>query len=352
MKRLFAGIIAITLSACATAPKPVGQPPATVMEAIEQATADTRARRDPALPSLLVGVSRGASREFAVFGEPSLKDSSVVPATAITKPLTALLLASYVAEGTVSLDDKIGVGSCGEDQLSSFCFHGTATTYQHLVQHTAGLPADVDGARDGYSSGDLQDFLANFQLSIEPGKRFRQSDAGYAALGMAMARHTRQPYVRGLTTRVLPQLGLDTMTFMPAPGALYPGVADGTPVNWTPDPEALWPGGSIAANADEMLRLAEIHLHPDDNALVEAIRLTQRVSSGIEAADGSTAANGWLYLERLDTYWQSGSTPGYATFVAFSPRADAAVVMVANTAIEDDRLAEAAFRLIETLPSR
>ncbi len=346
------------LASCATGPQPAAepeQPPASVREAIDRAAAPLLARRDPALPSLVIGVSRRGQDDWATYGDAGVGPQSLVRVASMTKPLTALLAASWVAEGTISYDGKIGTSSCSKDLLDAFCFHGTPTTYRHLIEHTSGLPLEPDNIAPGFAARDLQDFLARFQLSIEPGQRFRYSTTGYAALGMALERVTRTPYADGLSARVLGPLGLTSMTFAPSADALAPGFEDGILVADPARPAVLWPSGGLAGTPEDLLRLANINLRPNDiPELAEAIRLTHRVSSGIEAFPGSVAGLGWFYFEALDAFWHAGSTHGTANFVMFSPKTQTSIVIVTNTTLPaDGRLAGAAFDLLgklDTLP--
>lgn len=348
-------ILIALLASCATPPLPTPEaspPPKTVAEAIQQATAGLVARKDPAIPSLVVGVWRGGAQEFHTYGDRRATPSSLVRVASMTKPLSALLVATYVADGTLSYDTPVGVGSCTEREVSAFCFRGAATTFQHLVQHTSGLPQEPDNMGPDYSAASLQDFVARYQLSIEPGKRFRYSTAGYAALGMALARRTHVPFARTLAERVIDPLGLTATTFTPT-GALLPGFDHDAVAPDSPRPEALWPSGGLASTPQDLLRLATINLHPDEvPALADAIRLTQRVTSEITAFDTSQTALGWFYFEPLEVYWHGGSTTGYDVFTAFSPGTDTAIVLVANTTLpHDGRLAAAGFDLFGKLAS-
>lgn len=326
--------------------------PTTVPEVIQRGAAPL-VQNTPKAPGLVVGVWRAGDTTWETFGPQAaeVRPDSSFRVASMTKPLVGLLLATYVVDGTLKYEDPIGVGTCDEKKVSSFCFRGAATTYQHLLQHTAGLPTEPDNLTPTYAPGDLQDFLARYELSIQPGARFRYSTVGYAALGMTLERVTRTPFPDALQQRVLTPLGLESTTFMPDPGELVPGYENGELVADPARPPVLWPSGGQASTPADMLHLAVANLQPDNYPdLAEAIRITHRVTSDISAFDTSNPALGWFYFEALDAFWHAGSAPGYTTFVTFSPRTQTAIVLLANTSVPNDgRFAKAAFQMLGQL---
>lgn len=352
MDRLIILLVLSLVAACATNRTTTDKepPPTTVSEAIQQSISPLLTRSDPTF-SLIIGVSRAGERQFIAYPDQSLMPDSVLRIGSATRPMTALLLATYIEDGSLSYDDPIGVGSCTADQLSAFCFRGAATSFRHLTTHTSGLPAEPDNMTLQYDTGRLQDFLARFQLSIEPGVRFRDSTTGYALLGMALTRHTRTPFEEALQVRVVDPLGLTATTYTPAADALVPGFEGGTQVADPASPPVLWPAAGLASTPSDLLRFLEANLRPGETpALAQAIELTQRASSKISAPRDSLAAPGWLYSEARGIYWHAGSARGYEVFLAFSPATDTAVVLLTNTTLPPQgRLADAGFDLFERL---
>ncbi len=93
----------------------------------------------------------------------------------VTKPATALAVLIAVEEGSLSLDDP-----CGPP----------GSTVRHLLAHTSGL------SPDGRS------------VLAAPGRRRIYSNAGYTALGEALAQRSGLPFAQYLRLGVLDPLGM------------------------------------------------------------------------------------------------------------------------------------------------
>src|ERR1700677_5166270 len=106
----------------------------------------------------------------------------------VTKTMTAIVLASLAADGTLGLDDPIG-------RWLSAGPHGEITIRQ-LATHTSGLPAKApnrQAAQDnpanpwaGYTFERAEEGLP--LATVTPGNPWRYSNLGYQLLGLILQR--------------------------------------------------------------------------------------------------------------------------------------------------------------------
>jgi CubicO group peptidase (beta-lactamase class C family) len=126
----------------------------------------------------------------------------------VTKTMTATVLASLAAEGTLGLDDPIG-------RWLSAGPHGEITIRQ-LAAHTSGLPAVAQNRQDvqsdpanpwaGYTFERAEEGLR--LAAATPGNPWRYSNLGYQLIGLILQRASGTAYPALLTQRLLAPLGM------------------------------------------------------------------------------------------------------------------------------------------------
>jgi len=119
----------------------------------------------------------------------------------IGKTPCAVIVMQLVEEGRIGLDDPI------VRHLPWFEVPGTGAriTIRHLLNHTGGITAGIDGTPEPkFQVWRLRDLIPGG----EPGQRFHYSNIGYKALGLMIARLEGAPYPEVLRRRVLDPLGM------------------------------------------------------------------------------------------------------------------------------------------------
>jgi len=119
----------------------------------------------------------------------------------IGKTFCAVIVMQLVEEGAVALDDPV------VRHLPWFEVPGTGLriTIRHLLSHTAGITAGIDGTPEPtFQVWRLRDLTPGG----EPGQRFHYSNVGYKALGLMIQRLDGAPYPEVLRRRVLVPLGM------------------------------------------------------------------------------------------------------------------------------------------------
>ena len=166
----------------------------------------------------------------------------------ISKMFTALAAWSLIDEGKLSPDLKL------EDALKGLSVRGgSAITLQHLLNHTAGLPADSSIFPEG-----------GLWTGFAPGTNWSYSNAGYELAGKIALAASGESYETLVRNRVLARLGMTNSiaVMRVADRHLYaqgyePALTDRLnprPSRMTPAPwvDSDSPAGCIAATAGDM----------------------------------------------------------------------------------------------------
>lgn len=129
----------------------------------------------------------------------------------VTKVFTAVAVLRLVDAGAVDLDAPVrpvlavGAGA-GAERI----------TLRHLLTHSAGLPAEGAGWREGLRGADLRERVLRRPLLTEPGVRHLYSDVGYIAAGEYLERVSGRPLGESWAD-VAHEIGADSLTWTPDP---------------------------------------------------------------------------------------------------------------------------------------
>lgn len=223
------------------------------LKAIEAYMAQHRA--DWGIPGMtLAVVTRGGFSGFVQSGladidrEIPVGPDHLFQIGSISKMFTALAAWSLIDEGKLSPETRL------EDALRGISVRGgNAITLQHLLNHTAGLPADSAIFPEG-----------GLWTGFAPGASWSYSNCGYALAGMMAAAASGKPHEELVGERVLERLGMahSAAAMRVADRHLYaqgyePALTDRLnprPSRMTPAPwvDSDSPAGCIAATTGDM----------------------------------------------------------------------------------------------------
>lgn len=286
-------------------------------------------------------------------------DSTLFEIGSISKTFTAILAAHAQARGELALSDSPAaylpmLRGSALDQV----------TLLQLATHTGGgLPLQVPEAISGEES--LRDYFHAWQPASPPGRQRVYSNLGMGMLGMATAAASGEPFEAAVERRIFRALGMNS-TYFHVPDSRRKDYAQG--YTKQDEPARMRPGMFWAeaygarANAADLLRLVKAHL-PDarlDPPLQQAVASVQRarhragelaqglvwesypwpVPLGRLLAGNSDA----MVYHAVNAEWieaaardeaevlvnKTGSTNGFAAYVAFVPSRRLGIVMLAN----------------------
>jgi serine-type D-Ala-D-Ala carboxypeptidase/endopeptidase len=253
----------------------------------------------------------------------------------VTKVVTSLLLATYVVDGELGLDQPVG------ELVEDLRGPATGLTLEQLATHTSGLPRiprelwprALHRHPDPYADVDHEFLLRSLSdVRVRSRSRPAYSNVGVGLLGHALARHARTSYDAVVQERVSGPLGLSVTACEPADPA--PGHRrHGRPhrVAWRFD--ALAGCGALWSSVADLQRFLAAQLDPPAGRLGEAIRLTQQPRVAGRRMD---TCLGWMRLHGRDgtMLWHNGGTAGFRSFVGVQGASAVAVLTASDRSVD------------------
>ena len=298
---------------------------------------------------LTIGILHKGKTSFKLFNQTGEipYQSHLYEMGSIGKTFTTSLLAKFVAEGKMDLDESV------VKYLPELDDEKYYPTLRRLATHTAGYPEDYE-AEDlklmlpllwrMYVKREqllIQDVLA---VSKEKLIRFAKkrdlkdedypwvySNFGMALLGLAISNVAGTDFMTVMTEFIQQDLKL-TNTFV---GTNTDQLIQGydlknreiTPWIVTKDEQYIPAGGGMITTAEDLLTYARLNLAETPAYLTVAheYQAKGQKDSGMDMALGW-----WLNVEEK-VLWHGGNTSGFATSFGFSKEKDFALVILANT---------------------
>lgn len=336
------------------------------------------------VPGMSVGIIDGAKSYVFNYGVASAQPKQPVTTDtlfeigSISKTFTATLASYAQTDGRLSLSDKAG------QYLPSLRGHsaGNATLRDLGTYTIGGLPLQVpEGVRN---NDQLMQYLRQWQPTYAPGTYRTYSNVSIGILGLITAKSMGEDFTAALEQHLLPELGLSN-TYIEIPASKMANYAQGhtkagAPVRMTPG-VLYQPAYGVRTTSADLLRFvqANMGLVPLDPKLQRAIMDTH---TGFFKAGVMTQGLVWeqfpypVALETLlegnsptvifnatpvveltpaqkprEDVWinKTGSTNGFAAYVAFVPAKQLGIVLLANKGFPINDRVTAAYRILSAL---
>lgn len=317
------------------------------------------------ITGMAVAVTVNGKQHFFNYGVASketatpVSENTLFEIGSVSKTYTATLAAYAVANGKLSLSDKV---SQILPALSGSAFDNISVL-QLGTYSAGGLPLQFPAEFD--SPDKMLGYYQQWKPDYAPGSHRLYSNPSIGLFGHLAAQSLGQPFDEVMANTLLPKLGLKH-TFLKVPqdqvGLYAQGYnKDGKPVRVGPgalDSEAY----GVKTSAADLLAYVEVNLKPShlEKPLQQAIALTH---TGYYTVDNMTQGLGWeLYrypvtldqllagnstpmaMEAHKVQWlnppqapaqdllinKTGSTGGFGAYVAFVPSKDIGLVILAN----------------------
>jgi len=263
----------------------------------------------------------------------------------ITKVFTTSLLAKFLAEGAMSLEDSIG------KYFPTLEAGLVLPTIEELATHTSGYNDNDDVAwrealplmfevlfkGDGTRAMELltmdrEEMLRRLsQAKLKNrGKKWAYSNFGMALLGQALAEVAGISY-RELMQNYVLELGL-RQTFI---GTDVEGMMPGYNMKGKPAPNFDWknnlyaPAGALTSNVEDIVAFGKLHLMgtPDYLNLTHEVTTFQK----------DMGLGWWLDKKHPSRFYHGGNTPGYSSQLTIDKEKDAVVVLLSNVYVYKER---------------
>ena len=297
---------------------------------------------------IVVGVIGPGGRRVISYGHRNQGDPRAVDGdtafeiASVTKVFTALLLADMVRKGDVALADPVAKYLPAAKIPER---NGRSITLLDLATHTSGLPfmpdelpALSDATATKYGAAQIYQFLAGYKLSRDTGAQWDYSNIGYWLLGEALAARAGMDFESLLRTRVILPLKLTSTAVTVSPG-MKARLAVGHNAALQPSPSlssvpmlAVMPAaGGLVSTVNDLLTFLRATMGYERAPLgpaMTAMLSTRRPGP----ARGQEQALGWVLItENGDQLiFHDGGSLGYASAVAWDPKARVGVVVLSN----------------------
>ena len=277
-------------------------------------------------------------REAAI----SCTGDTVFDIGSITKPMTAMAIATLEAEGRLGYDDQL------IDYFPNIRESKSRITIEQLLTHTSGFRAAIGL---DYSKVQWEEFerrSARTCLRSDPGEEFRYSNIGYSYLGRIIELTHEDGYESYLKERVYDPAGMERTGYVipkwdEAEVAIgYNGANDG--LRWGSPLEKKWDddgpywnlraNGGLLSSANDMLRW---HLALRDG-LVDEDTLDSIFTRWIDEGYGDTFYGfGWTIMDTDvgEVRWHDGGNGKFFAVVFWLVELDTFVVAMTNAASPD-----------------
>ena len=300
---------------------------------------------------IVIGVYDHGQKQVFAYG--AAQPDSIFEIGSLTKTFTGLILAQMVQQKKVSFDDPVRTFLPEGAVIKP---SGAEITLLDLATQHSGLPRMPDNFRPAnpanpyvdYHAAQMYDYISKHGAGHANDTIFLYSNFGFGLLGQALSLRTGMPYGQLVRNEITGPLHMED-TVITLSGSQQSRMIQGHDLQNRPasrwDFDVFAGAGALVSTGADMLKYLEANLHPEklagtagSSSVADADSPTVTLSAAI-AADHQLRASGvgptkvalaWLYNEQTKIYFHDGGTGGYASFAAFMPSDDHAIVVLYN----------------------
>lgn len=256
---------------------------------------------------------------------------SVFEIGSLSKVFTSTLLADFVIENRLSLDDSIN------NYLPYNLHDSMQITFIELANHTSGLQrlpgnlnlytVDQSNPYKEYDEEKLKVYLTKY-MSLSK-KQYAYSNLGAGLLGYVLSVVADSTYEQLLQSHVFEKFnmpGSTTNRDLVKDNLIYGLDANGNKTsNW--DLAVLAGAGGILSNTEDLSKFAMAQFNPDNKALSLSRAKTVSVSKTMDVALG------WHIIHTQNGhnwFWHNGGTGGYTTSMTVDTQHHKSVIILSN----------------------
>jgi CubicO group peptidase (beta-lactamase class C family) len=293
------------------------------------------------------GIIRNYNYGETAIGNGKLPDANnLFEIGSITKTFTATLLAYYVNEGKVKLNDPITKYLPDSVAANKGLQNITLVT---LSNHTSGLPRLPDNFENhsseplnpykDYNQQHLFSYLKTCKLNSKPGQTYAYSNLAAGLLGTILERISGKSFEPMVAEIICDPLGMKSTAQHLSPAlkqrfvTVYNEDGKATPA-W--DFGVLAPCGALRSTVNDLLIYAKANMIKNDTKLSKAFELTHQVTFSKD----TKLSLGWhiIVVNNVNYIFHNGGTYGCSSFLAFNAEKNIAVVILSNSGVSTDAL--------------
>lgn len=287
-------------------------------------------------------------------GSPPPREDTLFYLASLSKTLIATILAKFIKEGKINLDDP--AQKYVPEWVHVPSYRGKQITIRELATHTSSLPrVPTNTKRPGhYEVKDLYEFLNHYKLKEAPGTKYLYSNLAFGFLGTILANIAHMNIQELLIKELDNPLGMtDTrLYYSPEQERRRPFFyASGRRVfhsNSTMYP-ALAGGSSFSSTLQDMSRFLEFNLGLLDSDMNDILPIIQQHAYVVapEHYMGLAWLNTPLYEPgSVRVFAKNGGFVGLSTFMCFVPETKTGVLVLSNAQVPTPPLGMAIIKLL------
>ncbi len=262
----------------------------------------------------------------------------------VSKPLTAMLVLTYVQKGLINLDKTLG------DYLPEFRNRPAGiVTIRQLLSHTSGMP-NYDIMKDFFPvmsrrSFTREEYIKIYRdsaLAFTPGSRYYYSSWGYFTLGYLVEKISGKSYAQAMKEEIFDRIGMTHSgsylhtQVVPQRATGYDYVLGTYQSADFRDQSNTMGTGDIYSTVGDLFKF---HLAINDNRLISKELTSEMLQPGIAPANYGF---GWFnktfkYTDRdsVFTNFHLGMTEGFVSFFRRIPSTNSMVLILCNSSPTD-----------------
>ena len=279
---------------------------------------------------------------------------SIFEIGSISKVFTSTLLANFVIDGKVKLNDNIN------DYLKTPLNNSTEISFIDLANHTSGLPrlptnldltkVNPENPYKEYKEKELEDYVTN-QLELSNKGENQYSNLGAGLLGYTLSKIENDTYESLLQNKIFSKYDMQNSTtdITTIKGNLVKGLNnEGIEVpNW--DLAVLAGAGAIFSTVEDLSQFAISQFEYKNKELeltrVKTFELNKNMDIGL----------GWHILKNKSDnlwYWHNGGTGGYSSSMVIEEKSKNGIIILSNVSAFNPNMGnidKLCFELMKTL---
>jgi CubicO group peptidase (beta-lactamase class C family) len=285
-----------------------------------------------------------------------INNDSVFEIGSITKVFTSTLLAHFVNNGQIKLDESIN------NYLPFEIKDNIQLSFQQLANHTSGLPRmpgnfqpiamkNILNPFKEYDEKAMSDYLSNYlDQEYNPEQGYSYSNLGAGLLGYTLEQISGKSYEQLLDSLITQPLKMDKTTTQreKVQQNLVKGLnalGEHTP-NW--DLNVLMGAGGIVSSVEDLSKYALAQFDTTNIAMA----LTRKKT--YEHSENLALGLGWHLIKKngYEYVWHNGATGGYISSMGLDMENNNAVIILLNISAyhsNSSRVSSITFDLLSTL---
>lgn len=285
---------------------------------------------------------------------PPPREDTIFYLASVSKVFLATVLAKFIKEGKMDLDDPVQKYMPPEVHVPSY--EGKPITIRDLATHTSSLPRNIPDVKhpNRYQLKDFYEFLNHYKLKEPPGTKYLYSNLGFGFLGLILSNVAHMPLQETIVQEMCDPLNMPDTRIYYSPEQeerkpyfylhghrVFKSTISALPV--------FGRGGAFASTLEDMTQFLAFNLGFLDTGMNDILPIIFQHAYTI--SPGEYMCLGWhdgpLYpRSSIRILAKNGGLPGVSAFIGFIPGSKTGVVCLSNDQVPTTPLGIAILKIL------